>query len=79
MFSLIVGNQETKRHKPFPDPILKALKLLDIDKNKVCYVGDGLDDMRCATSAEVTPILLDRIGEYDDEKHIKIKSLNELN
>ena len=64
IFSVIVGNQETKKHKPNPDPILKALELLGENKEKACYVGDGLDDMRCAINASVTPILLDRKNEY---------------
>lgn len=78
IFKVIVGNFETKRHKPFPDPILKALEMLDISEKGVCYVGDGLDDMRSATAAKVTPILLDRIKEYDNESYDKIYSLIEL-
>ena len=78
IFKVIVGNFETKRHNPFPDPILKALEMLDISEEGVCYVGDGLDDMRSATAAKVTPILLDRIKEYDNESYNKIYSLMEL-
>ena len=61
LFSVIVGNKETKLHKPNPDPILKALELLNISNEGVCYVGDGLDDMACAVNANVYPILLDRL------------------
>ena len=79
LFSIIVGNQETKKHKPNPDPILKAMELLGIDdKSKVTYVGDGLDDMRSAKNAEVTPILVDRLNEYKDECDIIIDDLNGL-
>ena len=78
-FQIIVGNQETKKHKPNPDPILKAMELLGIDdKSKVTYVGDGLDDMRSAKNAEVTPILVDRLNEYKDECDIIIDDLNGL-
>ena len=66
LFSVIVGNQETKRHKPYPDPIEKGLELLNESKEKVCYVGDGLDDMRCEKNAGVTPVLLDRHNEYSE-------------
>lgn len=78
LFSVIVGNAETKRHKPFPDPILKAIEELETTVDKVAYVGDGLDDMRCAVNSGVTPILLDRLNEYHDEKYQKIYSLTEL-
>ena len=78
LFSVIVGNKETKLHKPNPDPILKALELLNISNEGVCYVGDGLDDMSCAVNANVYPILLDRLDEYGDSNHIVIKTLDEL-
>ena len=52
--------------------------MLDISEKGVCYVGDGLDDMRSATAAKVKPILLDRIKEYDNESYDKIYSLIEL-
>ena len=78
LFSVIVGNQETKLHKPNPDPILKALELLNTSNEGVCYVGDGLDDMSCAVNANVYPILLDRLDEYGDSNHIVIKTLDEL-
>ena len=78
LFSLIVGNEATKKHKPNPDPILKGLETLGIGKENVCYVGDAIDDMRSAINAEVTPVLLDRHNEYKDECEIIIKSLEEL-
>lgn len=78
IFSVVVGNNETNKHKPEPDPIYKALELLKINKDGVCYVGDGLDDMRCATNAGVEPILLDRLNEYENESYCVIKNLTEL-
>ena len=78
IFSIIVGNQESKRHKPYPDPILKALELLDISNEGVAYVGDGLDDMRCAVASNVFPLLLDRHNEYQDIDFYKINTLDEL-
>ena len=78
LFSVIIGNQQTKKHKPNPDPIYKALELLNISKDGVCYVGDGLDDKRAALNAGVTPVLLDRQKEYKNEDGIIIYSLSEL-
>ena len=78
MFSVIIGNFETKKHKPYPDPILKALEVLNISKDSVCYVGDGQDDSRCAINAGVEPILVDRLGEYKDSPLIVVDDLREL-
>ena len=78
LFSIIVGNKETKKHKPNPDPIYKALELLNISKEGVCYVGDALDDKRTAVNAGVDPILLDRGDHYPSEEGVIITSLNEL-
>ena len=77
-FSVIIGNQETKKHKPNPDPILKALEVLNVPGDNVCYVGDGQDDMTCALASGVNPVLLDRIGEYKTESFVKIDSLIDL-
>ena len=78
LFKIIVGNEETKRHKPYPDPVLKGLELLEEKPDRVCYVGDGLDDMTSASIAGVAPVLLDRRNEYKDEPYITIKTLKEL-
>ncbi len=78
LFTIIIGNKETKKHKPNPDPIYKALEVLNIGKEGVCYVGDALDDRNAAVNAGVTPILLDRAGIYANEEGIVISSLSEL-
>ena len=66
LFSVIVGNEATRVHKPNADPILKGLELLGItDFSGVCYVGDAMDDLVSAVNAGVTPILVDRHKEYD--------------
>lgn len=79
-FDVIVGNQESKIHKPNPDPILKALEMLNYkgDKLNVIYVGDALDDVKAGKSAGVSYCLLDRFDEYLDYKEGKIKTLLEL-
>ena len=79
MFDVIIGNDDTEKHKPNPEPIYKAMELLSLtDKSKVCYVGDALDDKKAALNAGVTPVLLDRADQYLDEDGIVITSLSEL-
>ena len=78
LFSVIVGNKETKLHKPNPDPILKALEILNISNQGVCYVGDGIDDMRCAVNAHVGPIMVDRDHSQNEAPYPKVTTLKEL-
>ena len=78
LFDAVVGNQETRKHKPNPDPIYKGLELLGATKEESCYVGDGLDDMRSALNAEIEPVLVDRRNEYSNECELIISDLREL-
>ena len=79
MFDVIIGNDDTEKHKPNPEPIYKAMEILHLtDKSKICYVGDALDDKKAALNAGVTPVLLDRADQYLDEDGIVITSLAEL-
>ena len=79
-FDVIVGNREAPNPKPSPEPILKALELLKyVDKEKVVYIGDSLNDALAAINAGVNPILLDRLHEFGDYKQYKIiNSLDEI-
>ena len=75
LFSVIIGNDDTKKHKPNPEPIYKAMERLSLtDKSSICYVGDALDDKKAAINAGVTPILVDRKQEYESEEGIVISS-----
>ena len=79
-FKVIVGNREAPNPKPSPEPILKALEMLEYkgDNKDVCYIGDSLNDCLAAVNAGVAPILLDRDDEYKDAPYKRIKSLKEL-
>ena len=79
-FVTIVGSDKERETKPSPKPLLYALKELNIvDKEKVVYVGDALNDMLSAKRAGLDAILIDRVNAFDKEEHFEvIKSLNEL-
>ena len=79
-FTVLVGNREAPNPKPSPEPILKALEMINYqgDKKDVCYVGDSLNDCLSAVNAGIVPILLDRDDEYQNAPYIRIKSLREL-
>ena len=79
-FSVLVGNREAPNPKPSPEPILKALEMINYhgDKREVCYVGDSLNDCLSAVNAGIVPILLDRNHEYPNAPYLTIHSLRDL-
>jgi pyrophosphatase PpaX len=50
---VVVGWNDTERHKPHPDPILRALDQLDAAPEDAAYVGDSPFDIAAARAAEV--------------------------
>ncbi len=52
-FEVVVGAEDTERHKPDPDPILEALARLDAAPADAAYVGDSPFDVRAAKAAGV--------------------------
>ncbi len=52
-FNLVVCADDTEKHKPNPEPILKFIELSGADKSKTIYIGDTKYDMDCAFSAGV--------------------------
>ncbi|HWJ03931.1 MAG TPA: pyrophosphatase PpaX, partial [Verrucomicrobiae bacterium] len=53
MFEVIIACEDTTRHKPEPDPVLKALEILGRGKEGVLYVGDSTMDIMSAKRAGV--------------------------
>src|SRR5262249_46186771 len=51
LFETIVGGDETKRHKPDPEPLLLAAERLGADPAATAYVGDSPFDVRAAKAA----------------------------
>jgi pyrophosphatase PpaX len=52
-FDVVVGSDDTERHKPHPEPVLKALELLDANPSEAAYVGDSPFDVEAARAAKV--------------------------
>jgi pyrophosphatase PpaX len=52
-FDVLVGADDTERHKPDPDPILEALRRLGVAAAEAAYVGDSPFDVRAAKAAGV--------------------------
>jgi pyrophosphatase PpaX len=52
-FDVVVGSDDTERHKPDPQPLVHALELLGADPDDAAYVGDSPFDIRAAKAAGV--------------------------
>ena len=50
-FDVVVGAEDTTRHKPHPDPLLHALEQLGGDPAQAAYVGDSPFDVAAAKAA----------------------------
>lgn len=48
VMEVLVGAEDTERHKPDPDPLLAALERLDARPGDAAYVGDSPFDVRAA-------------------------------
>ena len=50
-FDVVVGADDTERHKPDPQPLQHALERLGADRDDAVYVGDSPFDIRAAKGA----------------------------
>jgi pyrophosphatase PpaX len=55
-FDVVVGAEDTERHKPHPDPILVALERLGAEPAEAAYVGDSPFDVQAAKAAGVRAV-----------------------
>ena len=51
LFETVVGGDETKKHKPDPEPLLLALERLGAAPRDAVYVGDAPFDVKAAKAA----------------------------
>jgi len=49
----IISADDTKKHKPEPEPLLKFLEVSGIDVSSSLYIGDTIYDMQCANGAGI--------------------------
>jgi pyrophosphatase PpaX len=67
LFDVIVGSEDTERHKPHPAPVLYALDQLDADADDAVYVGDSPFDVRAAKAAGIHAIAVTWGGIHSGE------------
>jgi HAD superfamily hydrolase (TIGR01509 family) len=68
----VIGVDQVRQSKPAPDLLLKALEVLHLTKQEVCYVGDSTYDAQASEAAGIFFIGYKRPGE------ISVKNFEEL-
>jgi pyrophosphatase PpaX len=68
LFDVVVGSEDTERHKPDPAPLLLALGRLDAAPAEAAYVGDSPFDIRAAKAAGVHAVAVTWGGIHDEER-----------
>lgn len=49
----IISADDTEKHKPDPDPLLKFIEVSKTSPSSALYIGDTIYDMKCANSAGI--------------------------
>jgi pyrophosphatase PpaX len=68
---VIVGAEDTERHKPDPDPLLEALRRLAAEPRDAAYVGDSPFDVRAAKAAGVLAVAVGWGGIHPDGRLLR--------
>lgn len=67
-FDVVVGHEDTERHKPDPDPVLVAVEKLGGSPDEAAYVGDSPFDIGAAKAAGVFAIAVGWGGIHPDAR-----------
>jgi pyrophosphatase PpaX len=65
---VVVGAEDTERHKPDPAPLLEALRRLGARREDAAYVGDSPFDVRAAKAAGCLAVAVGWGGIHPDER-----------
>lgn len=55
-FKIIIAAEHVKHHKPHPEPLLKAAKLLKVKPTNCIYIGDSIFEMQATRRARMIGI-----------------------
>ena len=68
LFDVVVGAEDTERHKPEPDPLLHALERLEATPDEAAYVGDSPFDLRAARAGGLHAVAVTWGGIHPEER-----------
>jgi pyrophosphatase PpaX len=66
-FDVIIGIEHTANHKPHPEPVELALRLLNVGAREAVFVGDSPHDVEAGNAAGV-PVIACTWGAYSREE-----------
>ncbi len=67
-FDVVVGHEDTERHKPDPEPVLLAVERLGGTTREAVYIGDSPFDVGAAKAAGVFAVAVGWGGIHPDER-----------
>ncbi len=70
-FKAVIAVDDTKNHKPHPEPLMKAIEKMEGDSSSSIYIGDTRFDIECAKNANVMSALVGWSHYAEDEDKIK--------
>ena len=70
-FDAIVAREDVERHKPNPDPFLKAAALLGVEPSACLALEDSHNGVRAAHAAGMMTVMVPDLLEPTDEMHDK--------
>jgi HAD superfamily hydrolase (TIGR01509 family) len=70
-FQAVVAREDVERHKPNPDPFLKAAALLEVDPSRCLALEDSHNGVRAAHAAGMMIVMVPDLLEPTDEMHDK--------
>jgi pyrophosphatase PpaX len=68
---VVIGVEDTERHKPDPAPLLEALRRLEARPADAAYVGDSPFDVRAAKAAGMFAVAVGWGGIHPDERLLR--------
>jgi pyrophosphatase PpaX len=66
-----VGAEDAEELKPSPEPVLAALRKLDVEAGRAIFTGDMVEDVLAGKGAGVRVISIVRKGSYQTEERVK--------
>ena len=75
-FKADVAYEDTKKHKPFPEPLILAAKKLKVKPEETVYIGDSESDMKAAKAAGMKFVFYSRKRLKGAD--VQVKSFNEI-
>jgi len=81
-FDLLITPESTLRHKPHPEPVLKALTLLKAEPKAVLFTGDSIWDVESGKAAGVDTALVawgnNDISDLSPQPTYRLRSIHDL-